>query len=186
MPRGALKSPATYDDLLKVPDHMVAEILNGDLYASPRPALPHAHSSTRLAGSLVNPYDRGRGGPGGWRILFEPELHLGADILVPDLAGWRRERMPDVPAAAFVTIAPDWLAEIISPSTETIDRVTKLAIYARESVTHVWLINPLSRTLEVLEHGERGWNLLATYADETTIRARPFDEIELDLGALWS
>ena len=180
------KSPATYDDLLRVPDHLVAEILNGDLYATPRPALRHAHSATELAGSLINPYGRGRGGPGGWRILFEPELHLASDILVPDLAGWRRERLAEIPAAPFLTLAPDWVAEIISPSTETLDRVAKLAIYAREAVGHVWFINPLARTLEVLELASGRWILLATHSEQALIHAKPFDAVELDLGALWS
>lgn len=186
MSRGAVKSPATYDDLLRVPDLLIAEILNGDLYATPRPALPHARSATELAGSLVGPFGRGRGGPGGWRILFEPELHLGSDVVVPDMAGWRRERLPELPAAAFLTVPPDWVAEVISPSTETLDRVAKLAVYARETVGQVWFINPLARTLEVLELGEGRWILLATYANEVVIHAKPFDAIELDLAPLWS
>src|SRR5436190_1672707 len=128
--------PATYDDLLKVPEHLVAEILDGDLYASPRPAPRHAVASSGVGGALYGPFDRGRGGPGGWRILFEPELHLGHDVVVPDLAGWRRERLPRLPEAAFFSIAPDWVCEVLSPSTAAMDRVKKITIYAREGVSH--------------------------------------------------
>jgi Uma2 family endonuclease len=140
----------------------------------------------RLGASVTGPFDRGVGGPGGWWILDEPELHLGQDVLVPDLAGWRRERLPSIPAAAFPTQVPGWVCEILSPSTETIDRVKKLAIYARESVTHAWLINPTSRTLEVLELDEGRWTLLGTHTGPVPLRAVPFDAIELDLEALWS
>jgi Uma2 family endonuclease len=182
----ALKSPATYEDLRAVPDHLVAEILNGDLYATPRPALPHARAASVLGASVTGPFDRGVGGPGGWWILDEPELHLRQDVIVPDLAGWRRERLPAIPVTAFLTLAPDWVSEIISASTETIDRVKKLAIYARESVGHVWLINPIARTLEVLQLDQGRWVLLSTHEGSALVRAAPFDAIELDLGALWS
>jgi len=182
----AIKSRATYQDLLTVPDHLVAEILDGDLYATPRPALPHARAATVLGVSVGGPFDRGIGGPGGWWILDEPEIHLAEDIVVPDLAGWRRERMPTIPAAAFLSLAPDWVSEIVSPSTEMIDRSKKLAIYARESVGHAWLINPITRTLEVLQLEGGRWLLLATYAGTAVVRAAPFDAVELDLGALWS
>jgi Uma2 family endonuclease len=182
----ALKSPASYQDLLAVPDHMVAEILNGDLYASPRPALPHARAASVLGASLTGPFDRSIGGPGGWWILDEPELHLADDVLVPDLAGWRRERLPEIPAAAFLSLAPDWVSEIISPSTETIDRVKKLAIYARESVGHVWLVNPIARTLEVLQLEGGRWVLVVSHGGSDVVNAPPFEAIGLDLGALWS
>src|SRR3954471_2014812 len=142
---------ATYDDLLKVPDILVAEILDGELFTSPRPASPHTYASSVLRGAL-DPFDRrigGPGGPGGWWLLFEPELHLGADILVPDLAGWRRERMPVFPDQPAVRLAPDWVCEVISPSAGRSDRPRKLPIYARERFEHVWIVDPLQRTLEV-------------------------------------
>ena len=182
----ALKSAASYQDLLAVPDHLVAEILGGDLYATPRPALPHARAASILGASLTGPFDRGIGGPGGWWILDEPELHLSGDVLVPDLAGWRRERLPVIPAEAFLSLAPDWVSEIISPSTETIDRVKKLGIYAREGVRHVWFINPISQTLEVLQLEDGRWVLLVTREGADPVKAAPFEAIELDLGALWS
>jgi Uma2 family endonuclease len=157
---------ATYDDLLAVPDRLVAEILDGELQTSPRPTPRHAHATTGLAGDLSGPFDRGRGGPGGWWILAGPELHFGDDVAVPDLAGWRRARLPELPSEAFFTLAPDWVCETLSPSTERIDRGTKLALYAREGVAHIWLVNPISETLEAyrLEHGR--WLLVVTHAGD--------------------
>jgi Uma2 family endonuclease len=126
--------PATYDDLIEVPDHLVAEIIDGELHTTPRPAPRYADASSGLGGALRGPFDRGRGGPGGWRILDEPELHLGPDVLVPDLAGWRRERLPALPDEAYFTLAPDWVCEVLSPSTMALDRTRKLAVYVREQV----------------------------------------------------
>ena len=183
---GVLKKPASYEELLQVPSHLVAEILNGELHATPRPALRHANAASVLGIDIGGPFHRGRGGPGGWWILFEPELHLHADVAVPDLAGWRRTRLPVMPDAAFLTIAPDWLCEVLSPSTERMDRATKLAIYAREGVSHVWLINPINETLEVLALANGRWTLLATHVGAVAIRAEPFEAIELELSALWT
>lgn len=181
------KRRATYEDVLAAPPHMVAEIHDGELFLSPRPAKPHAQAATTLGEELGPPFKRGRGGPGGWIILFEPELHLGADILVPDLGGWRRERMPEIVAdVPYFTLAPDWVAEVISPTTVKRDRTTKLSIYAREGVRFVWLIDPLVRTLEVFARDERGWLLRGTFSDDAKVRAEPFDAIELDLGLLWA
>src|SRR5688572_4034576 len=132
--------PATYEDLFTIPETWVGQIINGELVASPRPALDHGHTSSALGGELWGPFRRGRGGPGGWWFMDEPELHLGADILVPDLAGWRTERVPEHPKGASTKIAPDWICEVLSPSTAGIDRVRKMPIYAREKVSHVWLL----------------------------------------------
>jgi Uma2 family endonuclease len=180
-----LKRGATYADLCAVPENFVAEIIGGELYASPRPAIPHAHAASVLGMELGGPFHRGRNGPGGWVLLDEPELHFGDDVLVPDIAGWRRERMPTVPAAAHVTLAPDWLCEVLSPATEKIDRVKKLAVYGREGVGHVWLVNPVLETLEVLRLESQRWSLLAEHEGAARVRAEPFDAIELELGALW-
>jgi Uma2 family endonuclease len=179
------KRPATYDDLLKVPDQFVAEILDGELYTSPRPSPRHADASSGLGGALRGPFDRGRGGPGGWRILFEPEIHLAADVVVPDLAGWRRERLPSVPDEAYIAVAPDWICEVLSPSTVSIDRVKKLAIYARERVAHAWLVDPLARTVEILRLENGRWLIVATVSGLEVVRAEPFEAIELDLSLLW-
>jgi Uma2 family endonuclease len=177
--------PATYDDLKALPDIQVAEIVDGELHASPRPAPRHARAGSLLGGRLIPPFDDGRGGPGGWWILDEPELHLGPDVLVPDLAGWRRVRMPRMPATAYFPLAPDWVCEVLSPSTAQLDRARKLAIYAREQVAHAWLVDPLARTLEVLrlEHGR--WTILGTHVNDEVVHAEPFIELPLELGALW-
>jgi Uma2 family endonuclease len=180
-----LKKDATYADLCTVPDNFVAEILGGELYAFPRPASPHAHAAGRLLVKLSGPLQDGDNGPGGWWFLPEPELHFGADVLVPDIAGWRRERMPRIPNVAYFTLAPDWLCEVLSPSTEKIDRREKLAIYAREGVGHVWLVDPLEQTLEVLRLEAQRWSLVAKHEAEAKVRAGPFDAIELALRSLW-
>ncbi len=179
------RRPATYEDLEALPPHQVGEIIAGELYASPRPATPHALAASSLGGELIGPFQRGRGGPGGWLILHEPELHLGADVLVPDLAGWRRERMPEMPRAPALTLAPDWLCEVLSPSTEARDRAAKLPAYARAGVRHVWLVDPDVRTLEVFRLEDARYVLLNTWAGEVSVRAEPFEALELSLKLLW-
>ena len=180
------KRPATYADLEALPANVVGEILRGVLYASPRPGVPHARAASTLGADLGSPFDRGRGGPGGWVILLEPELHFGDDVLVSDLAGWRRERMPELPSAAFITVAPDWVCEVLSRSTVAIDRSEKLPIYAREQVTHVWFVDPLARTLEILRLEGDGYRIVATLSGDAVVRAEPFDAIELELAAMWA
>ena len=178
---------ATYDDLLKVPDILVAEILDGELFASPRPASPHAQASSVLRGAL-DPFARrigGLGGLGGWWILFEPELHFGADVLVPDLAGWRRERMPVLHNVAYFELAPDWVCEVVSPSTARVDRVRKVPIYARQGVGHLWLVDPLQQTLEVFRLEGRHWVLVSTHGGAEAVRAEPFEALELDMNRWW-
>jgi len=180
-----LKKGATYDDLVRVPEHYVAEMFDGELYASPRPALPHAHAAVALAVKLGGPFGFDRD-PGGWLLLIEPELHFGNDVLVPDLTAWRRERLPSVPNDAYLTLAPDWICEVVSPSTEYIDRGKKLRIYAREGVTHAWLVDPLRQSVEVLALESGSLERIAAHHGDSTVRARPFDAIELELRALWS
>ena len=185
---------ATYADLEAVPASQVAELIRGTLYVMPRPALRHARASTRLTIEIGGPFDRGRGGPGGWHILDEPELHFPdptapgeEDALVPDLAGWRRERVPVMPDGAYCTIAPDWICEVLSPSTEDVDRDEKMPIYAREGVRHAWLLDPVKRLLEVYVLAARGrWSEPTIHRDVDVVRAVPFDAIELELSALWT
>lgn len=180
------KKIATYEDVLAAPPHMVAEVIGGELYLHPRPAKPHAAAASALGEELGPPFKRGRGGPGGWVILDEPELHLQADILVPDLAGWRLERLPEmVDDEPFFTLAPDWVCEVLSPRTAKYDRTDKLSIYAREEVRWAWLVDPLQRTLEALRLDAGRWMLLGTWRDEARVRAEPFDAIDLELAALW-
>lgn len=177
---------ANYQDLLALPRHLVGELINGQLHAQPRPGGSHAAAASLLGMVLGNPFHRGSGGPGGWIILDEPELHLGGDVLVPDLAGWRRERMPQVPDTPAFELAPDWLAEILSPSTAAIDRADKLPIYARERVQHVWLIDPRIQTLEAFVLDNDRYQLLGTWRGDATLRVPPFEALELELAAIWA
>jgi Uma2 family endonuclease len=174
---------ATYEDLLNAPEHKVAEILDGELVLSPRPASPHAIAALRL-GRILGPFDDDPGGPGGWWILGEPELHFDEQVLVPDLAGWRRERMPAMRNVPFFSLPPDWVCEVLSPSTERIDRTRKLRIYAEAGVAHAWLIKPTDRTLEVLRLRDGAWTIVAVL-DTAVVRAEPFDAVQLELRRLW-
>jgi Uma2 family endonuclease len=182
------KRNATYEDVLSAPPHKVAEIIGGELILSPRPAAPHAAAASALGEELGPPFKRGRGGPGGWIILDEPEIHLGRDVLVPDLGGWRRETMPVIEDAAYFTVRPDWICEVLSPSTERFDRSDKLRIYGRSGVQHAWLVNPLLRTLEVVRlsaEAPEQWTTLGVFRDDARVRAAPFEAFELELGILW-
>lgn len=170
---------ATYEDLFDLPENLVGEIINGRLVTHPRPAPKHARAYSRLGGELDGPFDQGRGGgPGGWWILDEPEIHLLGDILVPDIAGWRRERTPRLPESAWFDLAPDWLCEILSPATARVDRVEKLPIHARWGVKHVWLVDPDLRTLEAYENVEGRWLLITTLKDD--------DAVSFSLAGLWA
>lgn len=176
---------ATYEDLLAAPEHLVAELIHGTLVTSPRPGPAHALASTGLGTGISAPFHFGRGGPGGWWILFEPELHLDVNVLVPDLAGWRRERMPRLPDIPYFEIAPDWVCEVLSPSTEARDRTDKLEIYAAAGVAWVWLLNPVVQTLEVFVLVDGQWLLSSSHRGDAKVRARPFEAVELALSDLW-
>ncbi len=179
---------ATYDDLLKVPDTMVAEIIDGELYATPRPASPHALAASGVGSNVFGRFHRPRNGPeepGGWWILFEPEVHLGPDVVVPDIAGWGREKMPVLPNVTAFEQAPDWVCEVVSPTTAGIDRVRKMRIYARESVGHLWLVEALAKTLEVYRLQGGQWLVASTHAGSEHVRAEPFAAVELDIARWW-
>lgn len=181
--------PATYADLEKVPPHLVAEILGGHLVTHPRPAPRHARASSRLGALLGSAFDFGDGGPGGWVILDEPELHLGAEVAVPDLAGWRIERMPELPDTTFFALAPDWVCEVVSPSTERYDRGPKRDIYARHGIRHLWLLDPVAQLLETFELRDGSWVVLATHTAMTEgsqmVAVPPFDAVPINLQRLW-
>jgi Uma2 family endonuclease len=179
------RKAATYADIEALPEDRVGEIIDGDLIVSPRPAARHALSTTGIISGIAGPAMFGRGGDGGWQILNEPELHLAASILVPDIAGWRRSRMPNVPDVPFFTLAPDWLCEVLSPSTAGIDRLRKLPIYLAQQVGHVWLVDPIEQFIEVFRNEGKNWSMIGTYGDTDTARIAPFEEIELDLKSLW-
>ncbi|HJQ38699.1 MAG TPA: Uma2 family endonuclease [Thermoanaerobaculia bacterium] len=174
---------ATYEDLIAVPENMVAELIDGELYASPRPPGPHIRARSALGGLIGPPFDFGKGGPGGWWILFQPELHFGRDVLVPDLAGWRKERMPQIPTGHFYVV-PDWVCEVISPSSERLDRLKKMPIYAREGVPFAWFVDPLQQLLSARKLQEGEWILREYGADK--LRVEPFEAIEIEMSHVWA
>lgn len=179
------KKPATYDDVLRLPEGMNGEIVDGELFASPRPRMDHGHVASVLIGDLFGPFSRGKGGPGGWWIIIEPELHFGANVVIPDLAGWRRERLPKMPNVPFMEMAPDWICEITSRSTASFDRVRKLPVYLRAGVTYAWLVDPSSRIIEALRRETDRWALIGNYPGDAPARIEPFEAHELDLQMLW-
>ena len=177
---------ATYQDIYNLPQDMTGEIIGGELMATPKPAPRHTHVTTVLGAEIEPPYRRGRGGPGGWVFLAETEVRLGEDLVVPDLAGWRKERFPARIENNWIPVSPDWVCEVLSPKTVRTDKVRKMPLYARHAVGHIWLIDPAALTLDVFRLGSQGgWNLLASFAENDRVRAEPFNEIEINLDDLW-
>jgi len=185
--KAALYADDLYAELEALPENLTGEIINGRLYAQPRPTTPHALVESGLAMDIGSAYHRGRGGPGGWWILVEPEIHFvrDAEVLVPDLAGWRRERMPRFPRDQRIEVIPDWVCEILSPSTARKDRMTKMPVYARYGVAYLWLVDPLARTLEAFALREGRWTVMGLFQEQEAVSVEPFQEIALELGALW-
>ena len=178
---------ATYDDLLKAPDYLTAELVDGELFLSPRPAMPHSRFASALGMDIGSPYDRGRSGPGGWWIVFEPEVHFATEerVVVPDLAGWRRERLPVLPDDQKVNIPPDWICEVLSPSTFRWDRDVKLPLYAEYEVPWVWCVEPVKRYVEIRKLIASELSLIERYEGNVKFRAEPFMEVEIDLATMW-
>jgi Uma2 family endonuclease len=181
----AARKLATYDDVLRAPEHTIVEVIDGDLYTQPRPASRHALASTYLGADLTLPFGRGRGGPGGWVLLNEPELHLGAQphILVPDIAGWRRERMPLIEDGPFCELAPDWVCEVLSPSTAAFDRGRKADVYLEVGVKYLWLVDAETPQIEAFEAVDGRWLRLGAYR-ETGACIVPFDAVPLDVPSI--
>jgi Uma2 family endonuclease len=178
---------ATYDDLLRVPEHLVAEIIDGKLVITPRPAARHAAVASSLNADIHRAFGRkGGSGPGGWVILIGSELHLVGQVLVPNIAGWRRERMPEIPDVTFVELAPDWVCEISSPSTVALDRTRKRDHYGHAGVSHLWILDPDPATLEVYRMDGDTWRLTLAAAQDVKVRAEPFDAVEIDLAEVWA
>lgn len=184
----AVLKPSLYEQLSALPENLVGEILNASLYTQPRPTGRHGLVERGLSANLISPFDFGRGGPGGWWIIAEPEVHFVRDVevAVPDLAGWRRERMPSVPEGHRFEVVPDWVCEILSPATAKKDRVVKMPIYARYGVAHVWLVDPAAQILEAFVLQENRWLLIAALKDEDQVAVPPFDAIEFSLADLWA
>ncbi len=179
------KRPATYADIEALPPHLTGEIIFGDLYVQPSPVPKHILAATYLSYELIGPFHKGRGGPGGWVFAIEPELHLGPHTVKPDLAGWRRERLPYLPKTKWIETPPDWICELLSPTTEVRDRTVKRQLYATYNVRHLWYLDPRTEVLEVFENRNGQWLLLATYSGSDTVSAPPFEAISLSLSDLW-
>lgn len=182
----AAKKEATYEDLYGLPEDVVGEIINGELIVTPRPSRMHGFSAYALGGELLPPYQFGRGGgPGGWVIIGEPEIKFGENYLVPDIAGWRRERFPQSEETNWISVSPDWITEILSPRSVRVDRIKKTAIYAEHGVSYLWLIDPLAKTLEVFRLEAGGWLLRSVFGESDEVRVEPFIDIEISLKNLW-
>ena len=179
------RHPATYQDVLDAPPNMVAELVRGALHLHPRPASLHAYAGSMLGVRVGSPFHEGEGGPGGWWIIDEPELHLGEDVLVPDLGGWRRERMPEYPDAPWFGLAPDWVCEVPSPGTRRLDLTAKREIYGASGVGHLWFVDPAARTLEAFELRGGVWALVAALKEDNEVRVPPFEAVAFSLAALW-
>jgi len=179
------KKKAAYDDLYAIPENTIGEIIDGELFVTPRPSARHTHAASVLGIEVGPPYHLGRSGPGGWIILDETEILLGEHLLVPDLAGWRKERFPGAPKDNWISVSPDWVCEVLSPRTARLDKVRKMPIYAQYAVPCLWLVDPAARTLDVFELAAGKWVLLAAFAEDDKVRAEPFGEIEIELKNLW-
>ncbi len=177
-----------YEDLVNLPASLTGEILNGQLYAQPRPSGKHILAASNIGSEIHGAYQRGRGGPGGWWILQEPEVHfvLDEEVTVPDVAGWRKTTMPAIPDGHKFTIVPDWICEIHSPSTESIDRNIKKPLYARFGVSFLWLIHPKNRTLETYRLVEGNWKSQGVYSGADTFCVEPFESVKIQLDELLS
>lgn len=190
MPAGAAhRLPAEDEDFDPAEELFTREVIGGVEMMSPRPARRHTGAASDLATFLNFQFGRSAGrwgsGPGGWLILFEPELRLGPDEVSPDIAGWREERAPEMNSEAAFTTAPDWACEVLSPRTRTWDREKKMPLYARHRVGYLWMVDPVIHELEVYALGRRGWELLAPHSGNQIVRAEPFEAIELDLASVW-
>ncbi|GLI33534.1 Uma2 family endonuclease [Desulforhabdus amnigena] len=179
------KRKATYEDLFSIPENMTGEIINGELVVTPRPSRNHVETTSSLGYRLGPSYQFGEGGPGGWIILIEPEIGFGEDILVPDLAGWRRERYPKEEPHNWISVPPDWICEVLSPSTLRRDKVEKTPIYARHGVSYLWFIDPIAKTLDAFRLQDGDWVLAGVYMENDKVRTEPFIDIEINLSDLW-
>lgn len=174
-----------YKELCNLPNHVIGEILHGQLVISPRPAPAHARASSKLGGKISEPFDSGRGGPGGWWIIDEPEIHLKETVIVPDLARWKRDHLPKLPDKAYFEVAPDWVCEVLSPLTARYDRISKRKIYAENNVSHYWIIDPANKTLETSALNNKDYGLANVFGGDDKVSAPPFEAIELLLTDLW-
>ncbi len=191
MSTAAKDRPVSYQDVLDAPEGMRAEILNGELVMQARPMPDHDHVDSVMGTLLTSAFQLGRGGPrdpGGWWIVREPELHFGDPnfrTVDPDLAGWRKERMPVISPKKRYDVVPDWVCEILSPSTARTDRLKKMPLYADVGVCFLWLADPANRTLESYTLADGRWTLDSIYGDEGEALIPPFEAVPLPLANLW-
>ncbi|MGC8492714.1 MAG: Uma2 family endonuclease [Syntrophobacteraceae bacterium] len=183
--REPAKKKATYDDLFGIPDNTIGEIIDGELIVHPRPSRKHIRAASSLGFEIGPAYQSGKGGPGGWIILVEPEIQLGEQTMVPDLTGWKRERFPVTEETNWISVAPDWVCEVLSPSTALRDRTKKKEIYAQAKVGHLWLVDPYNMTVEIYRLGSGAFDPVGVYGGKYKALLEPFTEIEIDLGNLW-
>jgi Uma2 family endonuclease len=184
MPKSA-KKKASYEDLCRIPENMTGEIIDGELIVTRQPPRSHVYTVSTLDKEIGPPYQLGQGGPGGWIILVRPEIMLQGNIMVPDLAGWRKERFPQHEGQNSISVAPNWVCEVHSPWTVQVDKIRKMPLYARHSVEHVWLIDRIARMMDVFRLEAGRWFLLGSFAGKNNVRVEPFQEIEIALGDLW-
>jgi len=175
-----------YKELCDLPKNMVGQILDGELIASPRPAPRHSNASSGIGSAIRPPFQDGQGGPGGWWILDEPEVHLESNVFVPDIAGWKKEKLPKLPDTAYFEITPDWVCEVVSPSSGRHDRVTKMNLYAQFKIPFYWLVDPQGKTLEIFSLEQGRWILSSSFGKSDMVSAPPFSDIEFDLSYLWA
>lgn len=182
-PRGVFDG--LYDEYRGLPEGTKAEIVGGEVRVLPRPRPRHVRVSSTLGARLGRSFGWDSDtGPGGWVILDEPELRLGDELRAPDLAGWRVERYEE-PEENPITLVPDWICEVLSPTTARVDRAEKMPLYANHGVGHLWIVDPLAQTLEVYRREGKQWVVVASYGADDQVQPEPFDAVPFDLGALW-
>lgn len=183
---GTTRKQASYLDLHDIPENVVGEIVNGELTAMLRPARRCLHAASSLGAEIIPAYQFGKGGgPGGWTVYHEPEVQLGENSVVPDLAAWKNAALVSLPPEARVDVAPDWVCEVLSPTTLRADKVRKMPIYARFGIPFLWLVNPLVKNLDVFALEAGRWTLTGSYSEDDVVRAEPFQKIEIELRRLW-
>ena len=177
----------TVDEWLREPAEKRYELIDGDLIEKAAPDFSHGSAQAGLIAHLHPWFHQRDGGdrPGGWWIASEVDVVLDDNGFRPDIAGWRRERVPEMPKTRPVRVRPDWICEIVSESNATTDTIKKLRRYHQAGVPHYWLLDPATRTLAVYRHAAEGYQSVLVAEAGETARAEPFEAIELRIAALF-
>jgi Uma2 family endonuclease len=176
----------TYEDLYRIPENVTGEIIDGELIVTPRPSRKHGYAASSLGGRLTPSYQFGEGGgPGGWIFLVEPEIGLGENIMVPDVAGWKRALFPVDEDHNWISVPPDWVCEVLSPGTARTDKTVKMPVYARFGIPYLWFIDPAVRTLDAFRLEDGKWVVVGLFVQDDKVRIEPFSDVEIDLSILW-